>query len=78
MNGPAALPIPRCCADHCDWATLARHLVADFADLPARVVIDELRRARGAGELFRMELPDALYCAELMVRQRVIIATASA
>lgn len=70
-----AVPFPRCCTDHCDWSTLARHLVADFTDLPVRVIVDELRRAKDAGELFRMELHDALDCAELIVRQRVSSAT---
>lgn len=67
--------IPRCCADHHDWTTLAEHLLKDFRDVPASAIISELSRARRAGELFHLGLPDALDCAELIVRQRVIIAT---
>lgn len=75
MTLPVALPIPRCCRRHRDWATLAEHLLADFADVSAKSVIDELSRARRGGEMFRLELPDALDCAELIVRQRIISAT---
>ena len=77
MSMVVSLPIPRCCPDHLDWATLARHLCADFATLPDRVIIDELTRAKDAGEMFRLDLPDALDCAEMIVRQRVISATES-
>ena len=77
MTMMVSVPFSRCCPDHGDWATLATHLCADFDSLPARVVFDELRRAKVAGELFRLDLPDALDCAELIVRQRVFSATGS-
>ena len=71
MNAPVAVPLPRCCPEHHDWATLAKHLVVEFTDVPGLAVIRELRWARQAGELFSLELADALDCAELIVRQRV-------
>lgn len=67
--------MPRCCPSHRDWATLAEHLLGYFTDVPASAVISELRLARDAVELFDLTLPDALDCAELIVRQRVISAT---
>jgi hypothetical protein len=75
MNPPVAGPLPRCCPEHHDWATLARHLVDDFSEVPVLAVIRELRWARQAGRLFGLELADALDCAELIVRQRVLGAT---
>jgi hypothetical protein len=39
-----------------------------------RVIVDELTRAKNAVEWLCMDLPDALDCAELMVRQCVISA----
>ena len=70
--------IQRCCPTHRDWMSLAQHLVADFGDVPKRSVIDELVRARRAGELFQLARADALDCAELIVRNRVISATGTA
>jgi len=72
---PVAVPIPRCCPEHGDWATLAGHLLDDFTNVPASVVMRELARARQSGELFRLEPRDALYCAELIVRHRVMSTT---
>lgn len=69
--------MPRCCPSHRDWATLAEHLLGYFTDVPASAVISELRLARDAVELFDLEMEDALDCAELIVRQRVISATGS-
>jgi len=67
-------PIPRCCPAHHDWRTLARHLFADFADVPTQEIFEELRHAKHAGEFFDLSAADALDCAELMVRYRVLIA----
>lgn len=70
--------VARCCSTHRDWADLARHLLADFADVPTRSIIDELARARRAGDFFELEGADALDCAELIVRHRVLSATGHA
>lgn len=75
MNPPVAVPIPRCCPHHRDWATLVEHLLVDYTDVPAWSIIDELSRAMQGGELMRLELPDAIDCVELIVRQRIISAT---
>jgi hypothetical protein len=72
---PRPIVMPRCCPAHRDWATLAEHLLHHFADVPASAIIRELRLARDAVELFDLEIVDALDCAELIVRQRVISAT---
>jgi len=74
MSVTAGVPLPRCCPEHHDWATLARHLLADFMDAPTAGVVRELWQARRAVELFSLELADALSCAELIVRHRVISA----
>jgi len=75
MNTPVTVPMTRCCPEHRDWATLAEHLLADFTDVPASAIIRELSRARGVGELFSLELADALDCAELIVRHCAASAT---
>jgi len=71
----AAVPLERCCPAHDDWAGLARHLIIDFSSVPSRTVVDELRQAQSASRFFGLDLADALDCAELMVRYRVLIAT---
>jgi hypothetical protein len=69
------MPIPRCCPAHLDWRTLARHLFADFADVPIQEIFEALRQAKHAGEYFELSAADALYCAEVMVRYRVLVDT---
>jgi len=75
MNPTAAVPLQRCCPVHNDWAGLASHLISDFDSVPIQTVVAELREAQFASRFFGLELADALYCAELMVRYRVLIAT---
>lgn len=75
MSITTASRIPRCCPHHRDWASLTRHLVSDFSDVPARTIVGELAHARHASELFQLEGADALDCAELIVRHRVLNAT---
>ena len=75
MSTPVTVPMTRCCPEHRDWATLAEHLLDDFPDVPASAIIRELSRAREVGELFSLELADALDCAELIVRQSAVSAT---
>jgi len=77
MKTTAAVPLARCCPVHDDWAGLARHLLVDFSSVPSRTVVDELRQAQSASRFFGLDLADALHCAELMVRYRVLIATGS-
>jgi hypothetical protein len=72
---PDATPIPRCCKTHGGWADLARHLIADFGDVPATTIISELSQAKHATELFELGDQHALDCAELIVRNRALIAT---
>jgi hypothetical protein len=64
----------RCCPAHLDWRIPARHLLADFADVPTEQIFGELRHAKHAGEFFDLSAEEALDCAELMVRYRVLIA----
>jgi hypothetical protein len=75
MRTAAAVPLERCCAVHDDWAGLARHLVIDFSSVPSRTLVDELWHAQSASRFFGLDLADALHCAELMVRYRVLVAT---
>jgi len=72
MTTQLAVPLQRCCPEHRDWATLAEHLLSELTGVPASLLLLELSRARQAGELFHLELRDALDCAELIVRQSVI------
>jgi len=58
-----------------EWMTLAQHLLADFSDVPSNSIIDELAQAKGAIEFFQLDHPDALDCAEMIVRHRVLNAT---
>jgi hypothetical protein len=75
MSRPVASPIHRCCPTHRDWISLAYHLLAEFSDVPARAVIDELTQAQHASRLFQLENADALDCAELIVRYRILSAS---
>jgi hypothetical protein len=70
-----AVPIQRCCSTHGDWESLARHLIADFSEVPTAAIINELSRAKRASELFELGNQDALDGAELIVRYRVLVAT---
>lgn len=67
--------IPRCSGTHSDWESLTRHLITDFNDVPTEAIINELSQAKRATELFDLGHQDALDCAELIVRNRVLIAT---
>lgn len=68
-------PLTRCCAVHADWPTLSAHLRAEFAELPAEVIAEELIKARRAVEMFGVDAPDGLPVAELIVRHRLLITT---
>jgi hypothetical protein len=69
------VPLTRCCAHHDDWQILAAHLVLDFAAVSGRNIVVELAEARTAAEEFGLSNDDALDCAELIVRNRVMLAT---
>lgn len=75
MKTAAAVPVQRCCPVHNDWAGLARHLIIDFSSVPSGTVVAELWQAQTASRFFGLDLADALHCAELMVRYRVLLAT---
>lgn len=75
MTSPALGRVRRCCPAHGDWPSLARHLVADFHDVPTGTVVAELQDAHDGAGFFRLELADALDCAELIVRYRIRSAT---
>ena len=70
-----AAPIPRCCLDHRDWAILTRHLIADYGDVPTRIVVEEVTQAQNATRFFGLADDDARDCAEMIVRHRVHSAT---
>jgi hypothetical protein len=75
MSRPATTPIHRCCPTHRDWVSLACHLLADFSDVPARAILGELTQAKHASQFFELQHADALACAELIVRYRVLSAS---
>jgi hypothetical protein len=72
LEAHARTAIRRCCPAHPDWKTLARHLLADFADVPTQEIFEGLRQAKHAGEFFDLAAADALDCAELMVRYHIL------
>jgi hypothetical protein len=75
---PAAttpIPLQRCCPSHRDWTTLGEHLLVDFRNVSSHSIFDELHHAKRAGEFFHLDPADALDCAELIVRYRVVTAT---
>ena len=74
MSNPKSVPMQRCCKTHDDWSSLARHLLVEFRDVPARAIFDELLQARQGGDVFVLTTADALECAELIVRYRVLTA----
>jgi hypothetical protein len=65
-------PLPRCCAIHADWPTLAEHLLKDFPRATISQVVRELRQARAEVDRAGMEGSDALLVAELVIRRRLI------
>jgi hypothetical protein len=65
-------PIPRCCASHPDWPTLAQHLLNDFPAATISEVIREMRNARGQAERAGLTEPDGLLVAELITRHRLL------
>jgi hypothetical protein len=75
MSKLAANRLERCCPTHRDWDSLASHLVTDFGDVRSAIVVAELRQAQHAANFFCLNLADALDCAELIVRHRVLVAT---
>jgi hypothetical protein len=68
-------PLRRCCPQHDDWRTLAEHLVADFSDLPAGDVLQELARAKSAAAAFGLSEAEELGVGELMARHQLMLAT---
>lgn len=66
-------PLPGCCPSHPDWATLAQHLVVEFAALGARTVVDIVRHARDAVELAALTGGEALVIAEKIARYQLLL-----
>jgi len=69
---PGMPPLPRCCAIHADWPTLAEHLLRDFPTATISQVVQQLRRARTEVDRAGLEGSDALLVAELVIRRRLI------
>jgi hypothetical protein len=65
-------PIPRCCAVHPDWPTLAQHLLNDFPTATISQVVQEMRTARDQVDPIGLAAADALLIAELKVRHRLL------
>ena len=74
MSAPTELePLPRCCASHDDWRTLAEHLVKDFPAMPSGDVVRELARAKAAAENFGLDVTELFDVAELMARHQLML-----
>src|SRR5438270_10933182 len=69
----AAERLPRCCAQHPDWATLSQHLVDEFPELAIGDVVREVGRAKAAVEHVGLDLADALTIGELIVRHQLLL-----
>jgi hypothetical protein len=70
-------PLPRCCAVHADWPTLAEHLLQDFPTATISEVVRELREARAEVDRAGLEGSDALLVGELVIRRRLVDPTAT-
>ena len=68
-------PLPRCCAEHDDWRTLAEHLVEEYTSLAAGDVLRELARAKAAVVSFELDESDQLGVAELIARHQLMLAS---
>lgn len=73
LNDAMPKPIPRCCASHQDWPTLAQHVCDSFPRLSTAAIARELRVAREAVAICQLG-EDALRIAELIARHRLMIA----
>ncbi|HEU5034075.1 MAG TPA: hypothetical protein VFT62_04860 [Mycobacteriales bacterium] len=65
--------IPRCCARHLDWSTLAEHLLRDFPELSSSDVLRELAGGRQAAAMVGLSADDALLIAELIARSQLLM-----
>lgn len=65
----------RCCASHADWPTLGSHLVRDFRDVEATVVVRELGAAKAAATGLGLPMADALQMSELIARHQLMMLT---
>lgn len=72
MSQQSVEKLTRCCARHHDWPTLYEHLCKAFVALETEVCT-ELCRARAAIELFGLDQRDALWIAELIVRNQLLL-----
>lgn len=69
----AAEPMPRCCPDHSDWATLSQHLLLEFPEVAAEDVVREVRRAKDAVENVRLAADESVQIGELIVRHQLMM-----
>lgn len=72
-SGADPAPMPRCCPAHPDWETLLTHLTEDFSELSSVDVLRELARARQAVRIVTLAPGDALYVAELIARNQLML-----
>lgn len=66
-------PVQRCCPRHPSLAALTDHLLADFTELEAAEVVQQVVLARRAVEAFGLDEPDWVDTAELICRYRLSV-----
>jgi hypothetical protein len=67
--------LPRCCAEHADWAQLAEHLCRDFPMVLSEQVLRNVVDAQTVTARFDLKDSDALEVGELIVRYRLLVST---
>ena len=73
LGNSATEPLPRCCPQHADWATLTQHLVDEFPEIGIRDLVREVRRAKHAVEAVSMEPDEAVEIGELIARHQLLL-----
>lgn len=69
--------MPRCCAQHRDWATLSEHLLLEFPSVSICDVVREVRAAKIAATSVNLSDHDALEIGELIARQQLMFLSGS-
>ena len=79
MSAPSlpdgTVPLRRCCPQHDDWQTLARHLIADVPGVTEQDVLRELASAKAAVESFGLSDSEQMDIAELTARHQLLLLT---
>lgn len=67
--------LPRCCAEHHDWQTLAEHLSRDFSTVASDQVLRNVLDVQAVAQRFDLDEREALDVGELIIRYRLMLAT---